>query len=132
MRDYGYEVIATDIASGTDYLTAPVPDGAGWTITNPPFSQAEEFIRKARKDKLPFAFLLKSQFWHAAKRLPLWMECAPYLILPLTWRPDFNFKSDGRHGSPLMEVIWCVWLPPFFPATNPYKTHYYPLEKPIL
>ena len=30
-------------------------------------------------------------------------------VLPLTWRPDFLFKVEGKHGAPLMDVLWVVW-----------------------
>ena len=117
IREKGYTVIATDILTGTDYLTAPVPDGASWAITNPPFFLAEDFIRKAKSDGLPFAMLLKSQFYSGP----------PDIVAPLTWRPDFNFKSEGRHGSPLMEVMWCVWLPLI---QRSGVTKYIPIAKP--
>ncbi len=128
MREKGYTVIGSDILSGVDFLTAPVPNGAAWIITNPPFSLAEQFIRRAYDTELPFAFLLKSQFWHAARRLPLFQDCKPNLIAPLTWRPDFNFKDSGKHGCPLMDVIWCVWLR----HSSLYQggTQYIPLPKP--
>lgn len=129
IRQRGYTVLATDILSGTDFLTVPVPDRVAWIITNPPFSLSEQFIRRAHSTGLPFAMLLKSQFWHAAGRLPLFRECTPDIIAPLTWRPDFNFKDSGKHGSPLMDVIWCVW----HPRSRLYggvTTRYIPLPKP--
>ena len=129
IREKGYAVVATDIMTGTDFLTADTPGGTAWIITNPPFSAAEQFIRKAYSTGIPFAMLLKAQFWHAAGRLTLFRTCTPDIVAPLTWRPDFNFKSSGKHGSPLMDVIWCVWLP----RGNLYSgggTRYIPLTKP--
>lgn len=64
----GYDVIGTDIMTGTDFLKAELPEGVGMIITNPPFSVSEEFIRHALDLEVPFAFLLKSQYWHAARR----------------------------------------------------------------
>ena len=88
--------------------------------------RAEEFIRKAASLGKPFAFLVKSQFWHAKRRLSLFDEFPPSYILPLTWRPDFFFKDD-HGGSPLMDVMWCVWLMPHIKET---QTVYRPLERP--
>ena len=105
----GYTVRATDLQTGTDFLKTSEND-SDWIITNPPFSQAEHFIRKCAEYKVPFALLLKSQYWHAARRVALFSEITPAYVLPLTWRPDFLFKTRGS-GSPLMDVIWCVWLP---------------------
>lgn len=121
----GMNVVSTDIQLGVDFLTADLPSGVEFIITNPPFSLAEQFIRKASCHAIPFAFLLKSQYWHSKKRYRLFKDCKPAYILPLTWRPDFMFKKRGS-GSPLMDVMWCVWIP----GSN--KTEYIPLKKPTM
>lgn len=129
----GLTVYGTDIRAGQDFLVRDHPDGIdapfNWIITNPPFSLAEEFIRHAAKIGKPFAMLLKSQYWHAAKRARLFREIPPSYVLPLTWRPDFLFKEHGdkKGASPLMDVMWCVWLTP---RTRSAQTVYQPLEKP--
>lgn len=120
----GYDVIGTDINTGVDFLTAEIPNGVDWIITNPPFSHAEQFIRRCVEHKKPFALLLKSQYWHAKKRLELFREHPPAYVLPLTWRPDFLFKQRGS-GSPLMDVMWCVWT-----VRDLGQTVYEPLSKP--
>ncbi len=121
----GHDVIATDILYGVDFLNTTDADGAEWIITNPPFSLAEQFIRKCWDYKIPFALLLKSQFWNAKRRYGLFRDCPPSWVLPLTWRPDFLFKTRGS-GSPLMDVNWVVWMD--FNQSHP--TWYAPLEKP--
>lgn len=120
-----YAVVGTDILTGNDFLATPLPDGCNWIITNPPFSQAEEFIRHAYELGVPFAFLLKSQFWHARKRYPLFKDCPPDYIFPLTWRPDFLFGARG--GSSLMDVAWNVWLR----KDEANDTKYIPIQRPI-
>lgn len=122
----GYIVIGTDILEGRDFLTGEAPVCFDWIITNPPFSSSEAFIRRAIQYKKPFALLLKSQYWHANRRLSLFRECAPDIVAPLTWRPDFLFKEDGRHGKPLMDVMWCVWLPLIYKVG---ATRFIPLER---
>ena len=104
----GYKVIGTDIDDGIDYLNADIPDGIRFIITNPPFSLSEQFIKRSIYHNVPFAFLLKSQYWNAKKRYDLFKKYPPSFVLPLTWRPDFLFKTRGN-GSPLMDVMWCVW-----------------------
>lgn len=123
IREAGYDVIGTDLLFGQDYLTADTPENVGYIITNPPFSKAEDFIRKSLERGLPFAFLLKAQFWHARRRYSLFFERPPAWVLPLTWRPDFLFGTRGG-GSPLMDVMWCVWEP------GETETRYRPLERP--
>lgn len=126
----GYEVIGTDIQTGTDFLETDLPEGVGMIITNPPFSVSEAFIRHALELEAPFAFLLKSQYWHAARRYTIFEETPPSYVLPLTWRPDFLFKQRGK-GSPLMDVMWCVWMPyrVWMPRLK-RETTYIPLKRP--
>lgn len=129
MRDCGMLVYGTDIRRGQDFLKTHGPHYVDWIITNPPFSLADEFIRHAAEIGKPFAMLLKAQYWHAAKRAQLFREIPPSYVLPLTWRPDFLFKErDGKKGaSPLMDVMWCVWLTPQMQGA---QTVYKPLMRP--
>ncbi|KAK9679483.1 hypothetical protein QE152_g39964 [Popillia japonica] len=121
-KDYGYTVFGTDIICGVDYLTAPLME-CDWIITNPPFVLSQSFIEQSASHNKPFAMLLKSQYWHAKKRLELFNKNQPSQILPLTWRPDFLFGTRGS-GSPLMDVMWCVW------DGSHGQTVYRPLERP--
>ena len=131
---HGHTVYESDIMTGTDFLAADGPPNADlwlpcdWIITNPPFSISEQFIRHANELVHPFAMLLKSQYWHASKRLRLFREVRPDYVLPLTWRPNFYFKEE-HGGAPLMDVMWCVWS-----AENGRKSHqptiFKPLERP--
>ena len=130
MLKRGYTVACSDLyqtdflcgEEPTDFLEAGMPEGVDWIITNPPFSQAEKFIRRALEHRKPCAFLLKSQFWHARGRLALFREHPPAYVLPLTWRPDFLWGE--KSGSPTMECIWTVWY------DRDYITGYIPLERP--
>ena len=119
LERHGHSVIATDLE--TDFLTCS-PRG-DMMVTNPPFSLAGEFIKRAIQNHMPFALLLKSQYWHAEKRRALFFKHRPQYVLPLTWRPDFHFGKKG--GAPTMECLWTVWGAE--PAT---VTQYLPLAKP--
>ena len=123
MKKMGYSVIGTDVVNGTDFLKDNPPRDFNWIITNPPFSLSEQFIRKCIEYKRPFALLLKSQYWHAKKRLQLFRKHPPTYVLPMTWRPDFCFGERG--GSPTMDVMWCVWG-----IGMPTGCMYIPLERP--
>lgn len=124
----GYKVISTDLYDRgygdgiEDFLTSAGKE-CDMIITNPPFSLAEDFIRKCLSLGKPFALLLKSQYWHSAKRRDLFFEHKPAWVLPLTWRPDFEFGKRG--GSPTMEAMWVVW--DSMPCID---TSYVPLRKP--
>lgn len=117
----------TDILDGTDFLQCDTANGADWIITNPPFSLAEEFIEHCAILGKPFALLLKSQFWHASRRLSVFSKYQPSYVLPLSWRPDFLFKEEGKHGAPVMEVAWSVWSPDMVFG----KTVYCPIVRPL-
>ena len=74
-------------------------------ITNPPFNLAEAFIRHAKELEIEYmALLLKSAFWHAAKRQSIFNMWVPARVYAMTWRPDFLAK-----GAPTMDCMWCVW-----------------------
>lgn len=111
IMEYGYGVISTDIRQtgygmgGIDFLSARRECDA--IITNPPFADSQKFILHAIDQAGIVAMLLKSQYWHAAKRKKLFAEHPPAYILPLTWRPDF--MNGERGGAPTMEVLWTVW-----------------------
>lgn len=123
MQSAGYSVVATDIIYGQNFLTEPLPE-CDWIITNPPFSVADKFIERCAEHDKPFALLLKSQYWHARKRYDLFQRITPTYVCPLTWRPDFLFKKHETRKSPLMDVQWCVWIPPYN-----YKTTFMPLGR---
>jgi hypothetical protein len=129
LKTLGYSVDCSDLNTydGVDFLTTETTR-APWIITNPPFSLSEEFIRHSHDllkgvEGSGFAMLLKSQYWHAAKRTDLFSVIQPTYILPLTWRPDFLFGK--KSGSPTMDVQWSVWE---YPYTN-QTTVYCPLKK---
>lgn len=107
LRDKGYKnVFGSDIVFGVDFLEQSDIGDADWIITNPPFSIADKFIRKAHEFNVRFAYLLKIQYWNSAKRRLLFEQIRPRFILPLTWRPDFTGQ-----GNSLMDMMWCVWMP---------------------
>jgi len=132
LEDAGHIVESSDIRiegiygeCGFDFLTAIADDRrANIVITNPPFCLAEEFIYKcAYTFKMPlFAMLLKSQYFHAMSRLPMFRECPPSAVLALSWRVCFRpqLKTGGT-----MEFSWFVW-----DSAQPDITIYDVLERP--
>lgn len=119
---HGFEVIATDIREypgfgygGLDFLSETPGSKWGWAmpevdaiVTNPPFSLAEEFIRRALSFTPNVAMLLKQTFWNVGGRSQgLWVDHTPDLELKLTWRLAF-LKSE-RGNNPLMDCMWNIW-----------------------
>lgn len=118
LMKYAGDTYSTDIretgfgVGGIDFLKDS-PSGVDAIITNPPFNLSEEFIRHALSCVPVVAMLLKSQYWHAAKRFKLFQEFPPAYVLPLTWRPDFLFdqrEKGGKAAAPTMEVAWTLWV----------------------
>jgi len=101
----GTDIRATGVGRQADFLQTTRLLGDA-IVTNPPFRCAAEFIQHAlfvlEVDYL--ALLLKSTFFHAANRLPLFRNHPPSVVYPLTWRIDFLGL-----GRPTMEVMWVVW-----------------------
>lgn len=128
LKEYGRVVYCSDIREtgygkgGVDYLNSPCTLPVDAIITNPPFNQSAAFIEKAVKDAPIVAMLLKSQYWHAAKRTELFEKHPPAYVLALNWRPDFMNKERG--GAPIMECLWTVWI------EGLYDTKYRILQRP--
>ena len=127
---HGKTVFATDLVyrgygiGGQDFLLRGTVKCGTALITNPPYDDdlAEGFIRMAHEKRYDYiAMLLKSNYWHAQKRHPLFMRHRPVRIRPLGWRVDF---TGG--GSNHFDCIWCVWMPDQ-QSTTEYCA---PLEKP--
>lgn len=119
---HGFEVIATDLreypgwgTGGLDFLHEHPKAKWGMEIgeidaivTNPPFSLAEDFIRRALSLCPNVAMLLKQTYWNVGGRSQgLWLDHMPDLELKLTWRLAF-LKERGN--SPLMDCMWNFWV----------------------
>lgn len=108
----GHEVVATDIVPDPEWgvtaqdLMTVKRRKARAAVTNPPFALAAPMIEHllGALDVRWCGLLLKSTFFHAAERLPLFRRHPPHRIHALSWRPDFL----GR-GAPTMECCWFVW-----------------------
>lgn len=109
LASHGCNVVGTDIhdyGSNTvlDFLQATDNYGAV-VVTNPPFVLAEEFITKCFELGIhDICLLLKSDFWAAKRRKPLFEKHPPACVYALTKRADF--KGMKR---PVMNVCWNVW-----------------------
>ena len=77
-------------------------------VTNPPFSIAEDFLRKSIKecdDKGCVAYLLRINFLGSQKRKKLWQEIGtPNKFIVLSKRPSFTGK-----GTDSTEYAWFIW-----------------------
>lgn len=100
--DDGHDVIVRDAISDVFWQMNP-----GMIITNPPYSLAEEFIRRAMSEvrDRDLAFLLRLNFLGSQKRAQFHRD-HPADIYVLPKRPSFT-----QHGTDATEYAWYVWGP---------------------
>ena len=128
LKSYGFHVISTDIerrgyGGQLDFLAADIAPCKA-IVTNPPFSLAEPFIRKAHALGIEYmALLLKSNYFHAGKRRQLFIDYRPSIIYPLSWRVDF---TGG--GANHFDCMWVVWRD--LQSENRSTAYSIPLERP--
>ena len=106
----GFDVAASDIADGQDFLTQRAPRPFRAIITNPPYELATEFIERALSI-MPadgfVAMLLRTDFDHAKSRQHLFGECAWFWKkVVLTKRIKWFDDSDGQ---PSFNHAWYIW-----------------------
>jgi hypothetical protein len=110
MRGAGRTVVATDIADGTDFLTASPPHGVVALVTNGPFNKLDQFVVRALE-------LLDTDAVQAVTLLLRWdhpmAACRAdalsraYVIDLGCWRPIWleNPTATGRWA-----FAWITWL----------------------
>jgi len=103
LEDKGISTTGIDIDDGTDYLTY-VTEKVDLILTNPPFSLAQEFILKARKDADTVVMLLRINFLGSQKRNAFWHENPVTGLIVLSKRPSFTGK-----GTDSIEYAWFIW-----------------------
>ena len=99
-----YHEDATD--PGAAFWLAP----ADWVVTNPPFNQADQFVRLAwRKARQGVAMLLRLTFMEPTrKRAQLLTSMAPYMSHLIVFsQPRPSFTGNGRTDS--TTTAWFVW-----------------------
>jgi hypothetical protein len=131
LRAAGYDVVATDIADGVDFLAEKRNRGAEAIVTNPPFNRAREFVEHAldlmEQTRGQVAMLLRTDFDHAITRQHLFGSCrvfAKKLVLTkrIVWyerpkaAPSFNhawYIWDWQHSGAPNLVYPCLDAKPF-------------------
>lgn len=90
-----FEVIATDILTGENFMTYE-PEYCDYIITNPPYSLKQEFLKRAYELGKPFAFLLPLTTFETAKRQDLFKKHGLEIIL---FDKRINFETPSGKGS---------------------------------
>lgn len=110
LTESGLEVKAYD--KERDFFTET--NHYDWIITNPPYSLALEFIKKAKLHSNNIAFLLPLSYLHGKKR---YEEVYTDNKFPLTSVSVFTrypmlgeaLRDDGKHNTGMMVYAWFIW-----------------------
>lgn len=118
LQEYFQHVEASDVhdyGAGfpvSDYLLGADPAGiVGWTITNPPFRLAEQFIQQAKKtSRHGVAMIVRSAFLESVGRYErLFSVIPPTDILQFTERVVMHKGKLSEKGSTATAYCWLVF-----------------------
>lgn len=95
-----------------DYLFGPVPPMVDWTITNPPFRLAEQFIaRAAASSRHGFAMIVRTAFLEGQARYEsLFRVNPPSVVLQFAERVVMHKGRLAPEGSTATAYAWLVWI----------------------
>ena len=96
----------------SDYLWGPNPAPVDWTITNPPFRLAEQFIARASQtSKQGYAVIVRAAFLEGVGRFQrLYSDNPPSYVLQFTERVVMHKGKLSAKGSTATAYAWLVWM----------------------
>ncbi|WP_404482030.1 hypothetical protein [Novosphingobium sp. BL-52-GroH] len=103
-----------DIGSATalDYLEMRFPPACDFLITNPPFTRAVEFVKKARTHVRGPICILQSIAWQGTRKRSEWLRTAGLaFVLNLPRRPKWEVDTGDKIGKNIWDFAWFVFLP---------------------
>lgn len=118
LREYFASVEASDVhdyGAGfpqADFLFEPRLARVDWTITNPPFKLAEQFISKALDtSNVGVAMIVRAAFLEGVGRYArLYSETPPDYVLQFTERVVMHKGRLAPEGSTATAYAWLVWF----------------------
>lgn len=118
LREYFHRVEGSDVhdyGAGfpvEDYLFGPEPELVHFTITNPPFRLAEQFIeRMAATSEFGFAVIVRAAFLEGVGRHErLFSKNRPSHVLQFSERVVMHKGRLAPEGSTATAYAWLVWL----------------------
>lgn len=110
LREYFASVEASDMQ---DYLFGPLPPMVDWTITNPPFKLAEQFIERAiETSECGVAVIVRSAFLESVGRYErLFSIEPPAHVLQFSERVVMHKGRLAPEGSTATAYAWLIWQP---------------------
>jgi hypothetical protein len=93
-----------------DYLFGPPPPRTDWTITNPPFRLAEQFVTRALESSTDVAMIVRTAFLEGIGRhRSLFSVHQPTFVLQFTERVVMHKGKLSPKGSTATAYCWIVW-----------------------
>lgn len=95
-----------------DYLFGPDPEPVAWTIANPPFRLAQQFIERMRRtSRIGCAVLVRTSFIEGCERYrDLFSVMPPTLMLQYAERVVMHKGRLSPTGSTATSYCWLVWV----------------------
>lgn len=124
MKDHGYRVIATDLIyrgyglqHPFDFLKEDITNFNGDIITNPPYSEALNFVRKALETITQghkVAMFLRVQFLEGLERNKFYKIHPPFRIYVFSKRVQCAKNGDfDSYGKSAVCYAWFIWKKDF-------------------
>jgi hypothetical protein len=118
LREYFRTVEASDVfdyGAGfpvEDYLFGLLPETVDWTITNPPFRLAEQFIERAlATSRKGVAMIVRAAFLEGVGRHDrLFNVTPPSHVLQFSERVVMHKGKLSEKGSTATAYAWLVWM----------------------
>ena len=111
LRRAGFIVLDTDTTRGVDFTLEITSGDIRAIVTNPPYSIAAQFVRKALELTKPHrgfvAMLLRTDFDHAKTRADLFSNCPMFAKKIVLTRRIVWFERDG--AAPSFNHAWYIW-----------------------
>lgn len=119
LREWFDEVEAADVhdyGAGypvVDYLFGPLPEIVDWTISNPPFRLAEQFIERAiATSRRGVAMIVRAAFLEGVGRFErLFSRYQPAFVLQFSERVVMHKGKLSATGSTATAYCWIIWQP---------------------
>lgn len=119
LREYFSAVEASDVHdygvgfAVNDYLFGADPELVDWTITNPPFRLARQFIERAlRTSRKGVAIIVRSAFLEGGARFAgLFQPSPPAYVLQHVERVPMVRGRFDPSASTATAYCWLIWLP---------------------
>lgn len=119
LREYFADVEASDVHDYgvgfpvADYLFGHLPPPVDWTITNPPFRLAEQFIERAiETSRVGVAVIVRAAFLEGVGRFErLFSVHQPAHVLQFTERVVMHKGALSATGSTATAYCWIIWRP---------------------